>query len=186
MRLSLSAPKNDQNVTDWSLRLAHADDAEAMPAIEAEAAKLFRQDPQLAKLDFENNGWEADELRKLIRRGHCLVAHVGEDMAGFLVGEPDGRELHIWEMDVHPQFQRRGIGAGLVRAAQIDARNCGFRALTLTTFRDLSWNAPFYERLGFVEVDDINSHPRLAGYLKSEESDGLPAERRCAMIHFLD
>ena len=43
-----------------------------------------------------------------------------------------------------------GIGAGLVRAAQIDARNTGIKALTLTTFRDVAWNAPFYARLGFA------------------------------------
>ena len=72
----------------------------------------------------------ADYVR-LIRKGHSLVAHVnegaGEAMAGFLVAQPFSRELHIWEMDVAPAFQRRGIGAGLVRAAQIDARNTGFK-----------------------------------------------------------
>jgi GNAT superfamily N-acetyltransferase len=107
-------------------------------------------------------------------------------MAGFLVAQPFSRELHIWEMDVAPAFQRRGIGAGLVRAAQIDARNTGFKALTLTTFRDLAWNAPFYARLGFEEVTALDAHPRLAGELANEADDGLPPERRCAMICFLD
>ena len=172
-------------MSDWSLRLAKPDDADKMPAIEAAAGKLFASDPDLAKLDIFGDHWEPDELRKVIRRGHCLVSHIGEDMAGFLIAEPHKRELHIWEMDVHPRFQRRGIGAGLLRACQIDARNTGFRALTLTTFRDLAWNAPFYEGLGFVEADP-ESHPRLAGYLQQEAQDGLPRDRRCAMIHFLD
>jgi GNAT superfamily N-acetyltransferase len=150
--------------SDWSLRLARPDDAEAMPAIERAAADLFAQDPDLAGLDPDDT-WTPEELARLIRKGHCLVAHVGEDMAGFLVAEPFRRELHIWEMDVHPRFQQRGIGAGLVRAAQIDARNTGFKALTLTTFRDLAWNAPFYTRLGFEEVTALDAHPRLAGEL---------------------
>ncbi len=51
-----------------------------------------------------------------------------------------------------PAFQQRGIGGGLMRACMIDARNSGFCALTLTTFRDVAWNAPFYSRLGFFEV----------------------------------
>ncbi len=153
-----------------------------MPAIERAAAAAFAGE---SSIDPARTRSEADYAR-LIRRGHSLVAHVGEAMAGFLVAQPFSRELHIWEMDVAPAFQRRGIGAGLVRAAQIDARNTGFRALTLTTFRDLEWNAPFYVRLGFEEVTALDAHPRLAGELANEVDDGLPADRRCAMICFLD
>lgn len=167
---------------NWSLRLARADDAAAMPGIERAAAVAFAGEPGV---DAARTRSEADFAR-LIRKGHCLVAHVGEAMAGFLVAEPFSRELHIWEMDVAPAFQRRGIGAGLVRAAMIDARNTGFRALTLTTFRDLAWNAPFYVRLGFEEVTAIDAHPRLGGELANEVDDGLPGDRRCAMICFLD
>ena len=174
---------------DWSLRLARPADAAAMPAIERAAAAAFASAPGLEELDFTRTRSEADFAR-LIRKGHCLVAHVkegvGEAMAGFLVAEPFRRELHIWEMDVAPAFQRRGIGAGLVRAAMIDARNSGFRALTLTTFRDLAWNGPFYARLGFEEVTALDAHPRLAGELANEADDGMPADRRCAMICFLD
>lgn len=167
---------------DWSLRLARPSDAAMMPEIELAAASAFAAEQDF---DFSHTRSEPDFAR-LIRRGHCLVAHVGEAMAGFLVAEPFSRELHIWEMDVLPAYQRRGIGAGLVRAAQIDARNTGFKALTLTTFRDLRWNAPFYARLGFAEVTALDAHPRLAGELANEADDGLPAERRCAMMFFLD
>lgn len=170
---------------DWSLRLARVEDAAAMPAIERAAAELFTHGVGLEGFDPDDT-WEVPDLQRLIRRGHSLVAHVGETLAGFLVAQPFSRELHIWEMDVHPRFGRRGIGAGLVRAAQIDARNTGFKALTLTTFRDLPWNAPFYARLGFEEVTALDAHPRLAGELANEVDDGLPAERRCAMICFLD
>lgn len=170
-------------MSGWSLRLARPADAEAMPAIErAAAAAAFAAE---TGVDPARTRSEADFAR-LIRRGHSLVAHVGEAMAGFLLAQPFSRELHIWEMDVAPEFQRQGIGAGLVRAAQIDARNTGFRALTLTTFRDLAWNAPFYARLGFEEVTALDAHPRLAGELANEVDDGLPADRRCAMICFLD
>lgn len=167
---------------DWSLRLARPDDAAAMPAIERAAAVAYAGE---ASIDPARTRTEADYTR-LIRRGHSLVAHCGETMAGFLVAQPFSRELHIWEMDVVPAFQRRGIGAGLVRAAQIDARNTGFKALTLTTFRDLAWNGPFYTRLGFEEVTALDAHPRLAGELANEVEDGLPADRRCAMICFLN
>lgn len=153
-----------------------------MPGLERAAAALFADEPAI---DPQRTRSEADYAR-LIRKGHTLVAHVGERMAGFIAAEPFSRELHIWEMDVDPRFMRRGIGSGLVRAGQIDARNAGFKALTLTTFRDLAWNAPFYARLGFEEVTALDAHPRLAGELANEADDGMPAERRCAMICFLD
>lgn len=169
-------------MSHWSLRLARPADAAAMPQIERAAAVAFAGE---AAID-PSRTRSPDDYARLIRKGHSLVAHVGEAMAGFLVAEPFRRELHIWEMDVLPTYQRRGIGAGLVRAAMIDARNTGFNALTLTTFRDLAWNAPFYARLGFAEVTALDAHLRLAGELANEVDDGLPADRRCAMICFLD
>ena len=170
---------------EWSLRLARPEDAHSMPDIERAAGSLFDTVPGLAGIAGQETV-PIEQLLRYIRKGHCLVTHVGGEMAGFLVNEPFGRELHIREFDVHPRFQRRGIGAGLVRACQVDARNSGFAALTLTTFRDVPWNGPFYTRMGFVEVDDTAAHPRLAGELAAEALHGLPPERRCAMICFLD
>jgi len=170
---------------DWSLRLAQPDDAEKMPEIEAAAGELFASVEGLAGLAGAQTV-PLDQLRRYIRKGHCLVTHVGETMAGFLVSEPFRRKLHIWEMDVHPAFQQRGIGAGMLRACMVDARNSGFDALTLTTFRNVPWNAPFYAQLGFEEVTALDAHPRLAGELAAEADHGLPAESRCAMILFLD
>ncbi len=173
------------SVQDWSLRLARPGDEEHMPAIEAAAGKLFETVDGLAGVAGTHT-LPAEKLARYIRKGHSLVTHVGERMVGFLVNEPFSRELHIWEMDVHPDFQERGIGAGLLRACLIDARNSGYRAVTLTTFRDVAWNAPFYARLGFEEVTALDAHPRLAAELALEADHGLPADRRCAMIHFLD
>lgn len=170
---------------DWSLRLARPDDAETMPSIESAAGELFRQVDGLSGLAGAQT-LPVERLQRYIRKGHCLVAHVGDEMAGFLVNEPFRRELHVWELSVHPDFQQRGIGAGLMRACLIDARNAGFAAVTLTTFRDVPWNAPFYARLGFDEVTALDAHPRLAGELALEADHGLPVERRCAMIAFLD
>jgi hypothetical protein len=70
--------------------------------------------------------------------------------------------------------------------AHYGAQFAWFKALTLTTFRDLPWNGPFYARLGFEEVTALDAHLRLAGELANEVDDGLPADRRCAMICFLD
>ena len=172
-------------MTGWSLRLARREDAAHLPGIERSASALFAQNAALAGLNF-SEVLSAAQHEALIAKGHCLVSYAEEQIAGFLAAEPHRRELHIREMSVHADYQQMGIGAGLLRACMIDARNSGFSALTLTTFRDIPWNAAFYARLGFAEISDLAAHPRLAGELAREEKAGMPRSLRCAMIYFID
>ena len=57
----------------FSIRLARPEDAEALPGIEREAATAFADDPDSAAID-PARVIPADEHRRLIARGHCLVA----------------------------------------------------------------------------------------------------------------
>ena len=172
-------------MNDFSIRLARAGDADALPAIELAAGKLFETVEGLAGVA-GMNAIPADEQRRLIRKGHSLVAGADGRIVGFLSTEPFRRELHIREFSVHPDHQGQGIGAVLLRAVAIDARNSGFSAITLTTFADVPWNGPFYARHGFEAVTDFDAHPRLNAAIEQEVQDGLPRERRIAMILFLD
>lgn len=95
---------------------------------------------------------------------------------GFLAAEIVNRDLHIWEVAVRGDVQNRGIGHGLIDAATLFARERHLESLTLTTFTHVSWNAPWYSRLGF----EMSSHDeRLAALLHIEAERGWP--RRCAM-----
>jgi GNAT superfamily N-acetyltransferase len=170
-------------MSDWSIRLARLDDAEALPLIERSAAALWRAYPRVEGIEPDRT-LSSERYRTLIAKGRSLVATAGDRVVGFLVGEPYGRELHIREMDVASPWQRQGIGSIMMRACGIDAGNAGFAALTLTTFRHVPWNAPLYSRLGFVEVDP-EGHPRLAAELEREAGAGLQREQRLAMIRFL-
>ena len=170
--------------TNWSLRLARAEDAEAFFEVEEDASELLKNEPSLAGIPVPPSR-DAQTYRDMIKQRHCLVAHDDEQIIGIAAARPIGRELHRHELSVARQHQRRGIGAVLLNAVKIDARNAGIRAVTLHTYRDIPWNAPFYLRHGFAIVDDIASHPRLAAGLEAAVDFGLPRERRCAMIHFL-
>ncbi|MCA0979276.1 GNAT family N-acetyltransferase [Qipengyuania flava] len=171
-------------MTEWHIRLARAEDADYLPAIETAAGELFKTVDGLAGIA-GTQALSAPEQRRLIRKGHCLVAESAGTLVGFISTEPFHRELDIREFSVHPDYQRNGIGAILLRAATIDAHNSGFRAITLTTFADVPWNGPFYIRHGFKTVTDLSAHPRLAANIDQEVEDGLPRERRVAMIKFL-
>ncbi|WJY17522.1 GNAT family N-acetyltransferase [Alteriqipengyuania flavescens] len=170
-------------MTGWNIRLARAADAEALPDIEAAAGALFRDVDDIGTAG--THAISTDAQRAYIARGHCLVAEADGRIVGFVTCRPEGRELAMVELDVHPDHQKKGIGAALVRGCLIDAANAGFSAVTLTTFRHVPWNAPFYARLGFVEVEHLDTHPRLEAEIAQEIAHGLPAEKRVAMIKFL-
>ena len=167
-----------------ALRLAKPQDAQALPAIEEAAGQMFAGIAGYTAVA-ANKPISAPRHRALIAKRHCLVAADGQRIAGFITCEPMRHELHIWELSVHPDYQRQGLGERLLRGVVIDAGNQGFSALTLTTFRDIPWNAPFYTRLGFVEVEDAESHPRLADLLDKEAKAGSAYDSRIAMIRFL-
>jgi GNAT superfamily N-acetyltransferase len=88
---------------------------------------------------------------------------------------------HLHEIDVHPEHARQGVGASLVEAVVAWARTNEFAWLTLTTFRHLRWNAPFYERHGFREFPNASLGPDLVALRKEESEAGLAYEKRLAM-----
>ena len=46
----------------------------------------------------------------------------------------------------------------------------GFDAITLTTYRDVPWNGPFYESLGYVTIGDLT--PELSAIREHERAIG--------------
>ena len=172
-------------MTEFSIRLARASDAAAFHRVEEDAAGLLREEPSLAGIPIPPTASPEDHART-IARGRSLTATVGEEVVGFAAAAPEGRELHLHELSVARAYQRRRIGATLLQALAIDARASGYRAITLNTFRDIAWNAPFYARHGFVEMDNLEGRPHLLRSLEAAAALGLPVDRRCAMIRFLD
>ena len=99
-----------------------------------------------------------------------LVLVVGEPPVGFVCVELVDGNPHIWQLSVDPEQARKGLGRTLVRAVCEWAKEEGFEAITLTTYRDVPWNGPFYESLGFVTLDAlapglqaIREHERAIG-----------------------
>lgn len=90
--------------------------------------------------------------------------------------------LHIGEVDVHPRWQRRGIGRRLMQALLAEGRNRKLTGATLTTDRFAPFNAPFYSSLGFQAVERQACSPRLRAILQAEEAKGLDPLRRVAMV----
>lgn len=144
----------------YRIRPGRPDEIHAVRAIEVAAASRFGGIglPQIAALD-------PAELGEVLLRaweGRLWVAADADDrpVAFALFGEIDGT-LHIEELDVHPDHARRGLGAALIERLDTVARERGLPELTLSTFRDVPWNAPYYARLGFEPMAEEALGPGL-------------------------
>jgi predicted N-acetyltransferase YhbS len=80
---------------------------------------------------------------------------------------------------VLPAFAGRRIGAALLEAAAERARATGLAGLSLSTFREVPWNAPYYRRLGFSEVADLT--PGMAAIREEHLARGLDEDARVFM-----
>lgn len=170
--------------TPWTVRLARADELPALERIEREAGARFAEIPALA--DLPDVMTPAGALPVALGREQVWVAVAGDELVGFAYADLLDDAVHLEELDVLPAWGRRGIGAALVDAVVADARGRGLLAVTLTTFRDVPWNAPYYEQLGFVILPDDALPPALAELRRLEVEHGLPGERRVSMRRALD
>lgn len=121
-------------------------------------------------------------LREAMAAGRLFVARVRDVPVGFalIVLLSDGLP-HLEEIDVHPDHGRRGIGAALVEEACAWAARAGYSEITLTTFRAVPWNMPFYARHGFVVLGDDDMRPALRAVVEDETARGLDPRGRVAM-----
>ena len=74
---------------------------------------------------------------------------------------------------VAPRWQGRGCGTRLIATAEAWAQDSGFTEMTLTTFRDVGWNAPFFRNLGMSRSKLDPTDPELAGVIADERRSGF-------------
>ncbi len=164
----------------YRIRQARREDFGALQTVEREAAKLFAE-VGLGAATLGDATTLAD-FAECHAAGLLWVAVDGNDVpVGFAYVEIIEGQPHLDELDVHPDHGRRGIGTALVRTLIEWAGARGYASVTLTTFRDVPWNMPFYARLGFRAQDDRPLTPALRQVVDSEARRGLPPDLRVVM-----
>jgi GNAT superfamily N-acetyltransferase len=120
----------------------------------------------------------AEELTGFVSPGLAWVAAGDDDVpVGFLVARNVDGCLYLSEIGVHPRGARRGIGRQLIEHAAAGE----YPALILTTFRDVPWNAPYFQRLGFVILADDEITPGLRAIREHQATIGLDRWPRVCM-----
>lgn len=142
------------------IRFAEHRDLSALEQIENDADRLLVE-------RFQAKAWSAAPSgdSRLSKSGFLLVIELdGGGVPGFVhVLEVQGL-CHLEQVSVTSEHSRQGWGRMLVEAAKQEARQRGYDSISLRTYADVPWNAPFYETAGFVEEQPATRfHRSLVG-----------------------
>ncbi|MFH8793577.1 GNAT family N-acetyltransferase [Streptomyces sp. NPDC017941] len=180
------------------IRAALSDELPRLQDIERAAGLCFR-DVGMAEIA-EDEPPALDVLARHLRAGLAWVAvapsadglsatadpsAAGPSAAGvpvaYLIADRVDGNLHVEQVSVHPGYARRGIGRSLLDHLADRAAADAVPALTLTTFRDVPWNAPYYARCGFAVLDEEAVGPELRAVRADESALGLDRWPRVCM-----
>ena len=171
----------------YTIRRPSLEETLELPALEVDAAQAFREvgldaiadEALAAEDDSDDDGYYAHALRL----GRLWVAVDDRDghLVGFTAAEELDGEAYVAEISVRAAHARRGLGRRLMTALIDWARQQGYREATLTTFRDIPFNGPFYRNLGFREIEPGADRPELAAARQAEKDAGVEIKPRIAM-----
>ncbi|MGX9784685.1 GNAT family N-acetyltransferase [Janthinobacterium lividum] len=166
----------------YAIRAATGADLPLLAQVERSAATLFAQaGPELAWLA-QGEPLPLSTLQMLRQHGGVWVAADGQDRpSGFLAAQPLDGQWFIVELSVALPHQRQGLGARLLDAAAAHAQTLDCACLTLSTYRHLPWNAPYYARHGFSAIEAAALGAGHALKLAREAQDGHDPALRCLM-----
>ena len=162
-----------------AVRLALAADLSSVQGVEDAADQLFAE-----LMDVSTWGSAPTGEERAVEPGFLLVAADADRVVGFAhVLDLDGH-THLEQIAVLPERTRQGIGSVQLEEACRYAAEQGAREVTLRTFADVPWNAPFYARHGFVVLAPEPAW--MAPLQEAEERVGLPRQgTRVAMVRHL-
>ncbi|RZL21666.1 MAG: GNAT family N-acetyltransferase [Rhodococcus sp. (in: high G+C Gram-positive bacteria)] len=162
------------------IRLAVPDDLPALQLIETAAGEPFRDVGMDAVAD--DPPPTLDELTKYLEADHIWVmTDAANTILGYALVDIIDVGVHIEQVSVHPLHSRKGFGAQLIDSIADWAGAHHHHVVTLTTFADVPWNAPYYERLGFERIPESTMSPDLIRIRTHEQAAGLDSWTRITM-----
>jgi GNAT superfamily N-acetyltransferase len=168
---------SDSLVSTLSIRLARAEELTAVRELEDIAGERYAE----AGLPPDLEGLSPAEIRSAYEAELLWVATAGDRLVAFALCFVRPQALHLREVDVHPTWMGQGLGGRLIRHVAQQALARGLPRVTLTTFRDVAWNAPLYRHLGFVELASEAQPDWLRSIRAAEDSGELARWPRVAM-----
>jgi GNAT superfamily N-acetyltransferase len=163
-----------------TIRAACSGDLARLVEIERAAGQTFLQlDPNLFA---GHDPGTVAALRPYADSGRAFVTADTDDRpVGYVILDVVDGAAHIEQVSVHPDHARNGLGRALIERAATWASARGLHSLTLTTYVDVPWNGPYYERLGFRYLTSGEETPGLRAVRERERAHGLEVWPRTSM-----
>ncbi|HXG87309.1 MAG TPA: GNAT family N-acetyltransferase [Vicinamibacterales bacterium] len=171
---------------EYRIRLGAPEDIGSLAEVEREASTLFQNHFTETGLTGElllRTSAEED-LRDAQQAGRLWVAVTRDgEVVGFASASEVGDYANLDELDVLPAHGRLGLGSRLLAEVCAWACGAGYPAVTLSTFREVPWNAPFYQRRGFEPVAPDQLSSAYAARVAAEARRGLRTDLRVVMAY---
>jgi GNAT superfamily N-acetyltransferase len=169
----------NERANRWNIRLASPEDIPHLRALEDEAGMRF-SGLELIDEALDPN-FPLDEMARLIDLRQVWIGCVNGERAGFVIASVREMGAYLDELHVLTAYGRRGFGGRLLAHACEWARSYGHASITLSTFRDVPWNAPFYRKHGFRDLQATEWTPGMRAILWREAEHGLRIDARLFM-----
>jgi len=170
--------------TAYGIDGANASDVDVLIEVDRAASTLFAPTGLLSE-EALNDHVPAEVLSHAADTGDLFTARAAEgEPVGFALVSPRGGTLYLDQISVHPDHGRKGLGAALLGRVVDEAKKRKLRRITLSTFRDLPWNGPFYARHGFREIKRSDMADWMLELERIQAQD-LDITKRCFMVRKL-
>ncbi|MGF6771508.1 GNAT superfamily N-acetyltransferase [Paraburkholderia sp. GAS199] len=163
-----------------TFRFAAPGEAQTIRAIEFEAGQRFAEVGMVGIADAPPMALELVG-RKIAAREIIVAVAQGEICVGFVMFEPEATCFYVQELDVLTTHAGQGIGAALIERVAQTALAQRVTQLTLSTYRAVPWNAPYYRRLGFRDIEEHELDATLIARRDAHIARGLDESKRVFM-----
>jgi GNAT superfamily N-acetyltransferase len=162
------------------IRSASPLDVDSLADLEVRAGQVFHS---VGMPEVADDVPDRAALSRSQALGLIWVAEQHGEIAGYIVAAVLDGNAHIGQVSVAPAYARQGIGRLLISHVEDWGRRNHRPATTLTTFRDVLWNGPYYEKLGYRMLSGSEIGSDISAEMEHEATlPGIDSQRRCAMI----
>lgn len=125
---------------------------------------------------------------KAIEEGRLLIARLSDTkvLVGWMYLTRSDGELCLGQIIVDPSRQQEGIGSLMMAWLISHSVAAGESSIVLSTQRDLPWNRPWYEALGFLVIAETDWSEHMSLVQRQHVAEGIDWGRRVHMRLRLD
>jgi ribosomal protein S18 acetylase RimI-like enzyme len=170
-----------QTRSAYAIVPAQPEDVDRLIAVDLAAGQLFAPTGLLSDDALHDHVPETVMQQAIEAKDLLKVSAQDSGAVGFALVSHRGGTLYLDQISVHPDHGRRGLGAELVRQVCVVAKQRRLKQVTLSTFREVPWNGPFYRKMGFREIPRKDMADWMLE-LERIQAESLDLSQRCFMV----